>query len=280
MGPYLFERPFLRREIFSVCARYVNREAVMIRPIASTIFLAAALSAWAQQPQSPQNSRQQNPSSMAGTNMDDMHHDAEKNPDAARSATDAMSGDMDMNAHIFMTDLRPKNPDDDRRAAQIAEIVRKSIDQYKDYRAALREGYQIFFPNLPQKHYHFTNYRYAYEARFAFNAAHPSSLLYKKVNGTYELEGVMFTARRNATEEELNQRVPLSVARWHKHVNLCLPPKGAVMQGINWKEFGPSGSISTQQACDNAGGRWVPQVFGWMVHVYPYESDPAKIWAH
>jgi len=24
---------------------------------------------------------------------------------------------------------------------------------------------------------------------------------------------------------------------------------------------------------------FVPRIFGWMVHVYPYETDPAKIWA-
>ena len=156
---------------------------------------------------------------MAGMNMEEMHHDSTKDPDSARSATDSMSDHMDMNAHMFMTSLRPENPKDDERASEIVEIVRKSIDRYKDYRVALTDGFEIFLPNLPQEHYHFTNYRYAYEARIGFNPAHPTSLLYKKVNGEYELEGAMFTARKKATEEELNQRVPLSVARWHKHVN-------------------------------------------------------------
>ena len=83
---------------------------------------------------------------------------------------------------------------------------------------ALADGFKIFLPNVPQKHYHFTNYRYAYEAGFAFNPAHPTSLLYKKVNGGYELEGAMFTARKYATEEELKrtraaQRGALAQAR-------------------------------------------------------------------
>ena len=90
----------------------------------------------------------------------------------------------------------------------------------------------------------------------------------------------MFTARKKASEEDLNERIPLSVARWHKHVNICLPPKGGQMQRVNLKEFGFGGSISTEDACTQAGGRWYAQVFNWMVHVYPYESDPAKIWAH
>ncbi len=25
--------------------------------------------------------------------------------------------------------------------------------------------------------------------------------------------------------------------------------------------------------------RWVPQVFGWMVHVWPNETDPSRVWA-
>jgi hypothetical protein len=49
---------------------------------------------------------------------------------------------------------------------------------------------------------------------------------------------------------------------------------------VNLKEFGFRGSIATQEACEQAGGRWFPQIFNWMVHVYPYESDPSKIWAH
>jgi hypothetical protein len=263
------------------------KEGAMIPSrVAGTVFAALFLAASHAGAQQSPGSRtgQASQGSMPGMKMpamnDHMHHDADTNPDAARSAIDAMSGAMNMNAHMFMTSLRPENPQDDERAAEIVEVLRKSIDRYKDYRVALADGFQIFLPNVPQEHYHFTNYRYAFEASFAFNLEHPTSLLYKKVNGTYELEGAMLTARRKATEDELNERVPLSVARWHKHVNLCLPPKGTSLQTIDWKEFGPGGSISTKDACDEAGGRWIPQVFGWMVHVYPYETDPAKIWAH
>lgn len=250
-----------------------------------TIFVATAallilMPATARQSQTSQSQQQQSQDDMAGMNMEEMHHDATKDPGAARSATDSMSDHMDMNPHMFMTALRPENPGDEKRALEIVGVLAESIGKYRDYKVALEDGFQIFGPNVSQKLYHFTNYRYAYEASFAFNPAHPTSLLYKKVDGGYELEGAMFTARKNATEDELNERVPLSVARWHKHVNLCLPPKGAGRQEWGGKEFGLGGSIATKDACDQAGGRWVPQIFGWMVHVYPYESDPAKVWAH
>ncbi len=254
--------------------------------IAASFFLATilwpSLNARGQQsPAAQPPPGQQKPTDMPGMmNMPDMHHDTESTGDAARSANVAMSGEMRMNVHMYMTALRPQNPTDDKRASEIVESLRRSIKRYKDYRAALADGYEIFLPNIPQEQYHFTNYRYGFEAAFAFNPEHPTSVLYKKVNGGYVLVGAMYTARKHATEDELNERVPLSVARWHKHVNLCLPPRGANKREVNWSEFGPAGSIATQEACDEAGGRWIPQIFGWMVHVYPYETDPGKIWAH
>ena len=80
-------------------------------------------------------------------------------------------------------------------------------------------------------------------------------------------------------KRKLDQRVPLGVARWHRHVNLCFPPKG---QGAtaDWTKFGVNGSISTKAACDAAGGRFYPQVFGWMVHVYPWATTQEAAWAH
>jgi hypothetical protein len=51
------------------------------------------------------------------------------------------------------------------------------------------------------------------------------------------------------------------------------------MPSANWKLFGLTGSIATQEACQEAGGQFFPQVFGWMVHVYPY-APPDKIFVH
>ena len=50
------------------------------------------------------------------------------------------------------------------------------------------------------------------------------------------------------------------------------------MLGKNAK-FGLQGSISTQQECEAAGGTFMPHVFGWMVHVYPWEKTPDEIWS-
>jgi hypothetical protein len=254
-----------------------------IRNTTLTVALLAPLSllalpALAQQSQQP---AAQNHDGMAGMDMGGAQHGSDNSPDAAKAANDGMSDhDMDMGAHMFMTDLRPANAADEKRATEIVAELRPAIEKYKDYRVALADGFRIFLPNVPQKIYHFTNSAYAMEAAFEFNPARPTSLLYKKTSDGYELVGAMYTDRRNATEEDLNARVPLSVARWHKHVNFCFGAKGGSVQNVNQKGFGFRSDIVTQDACEQAGGHWFPQIFGWMVHVYPYEADPAKIWAH
>lgn len=191
---------------------------------------------------------------------------------------------MHMSAHMKFTELRPANIQDEKRAAELVQVLRASIDRYRDYHMALDDGYLIFLPKLPQAIYHFNNYENGLDAMFEFDPAHPTSLLYKKTTGGYELVGAMYTAPRGTSEDELNERVPLSVARWHEHVNICLPQRNKAqkrqVRRADFSKFGPNGSIATQAACQEAGGRWFPVIFGWMVHVYPFERDPAKIWAH
>jgi hypothetical protein len=206
--------------------------------------------------------------------------DKEAESDAAAHVMNSMAGHMDMGPHMKMTALRQPKPGDAERAQQIVEQARKASEQYTDYRTALAEGYKIFLPEVPQKMYHFTNYAYAAEARLRFNPEHPTSLLYEKHGDGYKLIGVMYTAPKRLTEEELDERVPLSVAQWHEHVNFCAPPADQRQNMLaGHSQFGLRGSISTQEACDAAGGTFHPVIFNWMVHVYPFEKDPANIWS-
>lgn len=194
------------------------------------------------------------------------------------AATQMMSSHhMEMGPHMKMTELRRPQPGDLERAKLVVDEARRVMEKYQDYHAALNDGFKIFLPNVPQRQYHFTNYWYGFEAGFRFNPEHPTSLLYDKTTDGYKLAGVMYTASAKADEEELNDRIPLSVAQWHEHVNFCFPPKGRESEA--WEKnpkFGMAGSISTREACDEAEGRFVPLLLGWMVHVYPSEKD---VWA-
>jgi hypothetical protein len=131
---------------------------------------------------------------------------------------------------------------------------------------------------VPQPEYHFTNYTNGFLEAFSFDPARPTSLLYKKMADGYELVGAMYTMPKRASEDQLNERVPLSIATWHLHTNLCMPPRGQ-RKTADYSKFGLRGSITTQEACDAAGGKFHPVVFGWMVHVYPYEDSTEKIFA-
>jgi hypothetical protein len=186
-----------------------------------------------------------------------------------------------MSGHMTMTTLRPLKEGDRQKADSVAESARTAMAPYQDYHKALADGYEIFLPNIPQPQYHFTNYKYGLEAHSHFDPLKPTSLLYKKTSdGGYTLVGAMYTDRVGATEDELNERIPLSIAQWHQHVNFCKAPEGqkAAYFGPDAK-YGLRGSITTKEACEAAGGVFHPHIFGWMVHVYPFEKDPKKIWS-
>jgi hypothetical protein len=182
-----------------------------------------------------------------------------------------------MGPHMYMTKLRTASPQDWAKADEIVKELRESIEQYKDYHVALADGFRIFMPNLPQAEYHFTNYYNGYLESFSFDPTRPTSLLYKKTKTGYDLIGAMYTMPKRVSEEQLNERVPLGVAQWHLHTNLCMPPKED-RGHADLTKFGLQGSILTKDACTEAGGVFYPVIFGWMVHVYPYEDTREKIW--
>jgi hypothetical protein len=244
--------------------------------------------AWGQTQSAPATSipsgDQQSMPGMDVSNMKNMPADKDSDKgadsDAAAHVMHSMEGHMDMGPHMKMTTLRQPKPGDAARAQQVAAEARKASEKYLDYHAALSDGFQIFHPEVPQKMYHFTNYGYAMEARFRFNPQHPTSLLYEKHGDDYKLIGVMYTAPKRFGEEELDQRIPLSIAQWHEHVNFCAPPADRKKEMLlPYPQFGLRGSITTQQACDAAGGTFHPVIFNWMVHLYPFEKDQVSIWS-
>ncbi len=204
-------------------------------------------------------------------------------PGAELPAADgAMSGGTMPMAHVTTTKLAPARAGDDARAAAIVDTVRGAIEKYRDYHVALADGFVIFMPMIPQRVYHFTSRQNAVRSIFSFDPARPTSLLYRKSGGDYTLVGAMFTAPNRYTPKELDARVPLSVAEWHMHSNLCMPPTGEELElypdGDAPPRFGFQGTIVTKDACKAAGGHFHATVFGWMVHVSPWETDPLKVW--
>lgn len=194
---------------------------------------------------------------------------------------EAMAGEMHASAHLELTPSRRATAGDSVRAAVLVDSLRRAIAQFADTSAATAAGYRLFLPNLKsQRVFHFTHWGRAIGEAFRFDPAKPTSLLYRRGDdGKLVLVGAMYGAPKRLSAEQLDERVPLSIARWHKHVNLCLPQKG---DENRWMEkgtdgapkFGPQGSIVTEAQCNRAGGRFMPSLFGWMVHVNAFEKDP------
>jgi hypothetical protein len=239
--------------------------------LAATVWFPVSAVAQAGQPQSRPVARPQNDSAqMAGM------------------ADHAMSGPMDENMmkHMELTPLRTPTHEDTVRAMKIAAALRQAIEKYQDTAVARADGYKMFLPNVKnQRVYHFTNYGRAFLAAFHFDASKPTSILYKHGDdGKLHLVGAMYTMPKGAKLDRLDERVPLGIARWHKHVNWCLPKKGDQWRWTETRDghpvFGPESPIATKAACDAVNGDFHPSTFGWMIHANVIEGhDIASIWS-
>jgi hypothetical protein len=189
-----------------------------------------------------------------------------------------------MAKHMAYSSPRPLTAADSVRATHVISELRQAIAKYQDVKVAEADGYKMFAPEIKnQPQYHFTKGWNAIRNQWGFDPARPTSLLYKKdASGRFHLIGAMYTASRGTSEDELNERIPLSVASWHRHVNWCIPMR---RERDRWAEtvngrpvFGPLG-VATAEECKAANGRFIPQAFGWMVHANVFAGNDLKsIW--
>lgn len=202
---------------------------------------------------------------------------------AARAGADPMPGDP----QTLMTRLAPARPGDAQRAERLAEEVRRALEPYRDVEQARAAGYRPFPPE-PGPEMRIIHYvhqaRSRREAR-RIDPAQPGALLYERIPGRgLRLVGAMYTAPLSAPLEELDRRVPLSVTQWHLHQNICVPRP--LWDARQWARtgsdgrplFGPGSPVSTEAACRELRGRFLPTVFGWMAHVYVFAENPADVW--
>src|SRR5258706_15906992 len=106
--------------------------------------------------------------SMPGMDMSDEH----ANEKAA--VHDMTPGHRDAHSqHMTMTTMRARTPEDVQRAKETVAQLRLGIEKYRDYHAALHEGFKIFMPNVPQPEYHFTSYRNGFLEAFTFDPGRP-----------------------------------------------------------------------------------------------------------
>jgi hypothetical protein len=206
------------------------------------------------------------------------------------AADAAMSGPLSADArkHLVMSPTRPATREDSARAREIAETLRTALARYADTAAAVADGYRMFAPGLKrQRVYHFTHYGNAFKEAFRFDPAKPTSILYRRgTDGTLELLGAMYTMPKRTELEKLDERVPLSIGSWHKHVNWCVPrPRQGQQRWLERKNgkpvFGPESPIATREQCDGVNGLFLASPMGWMIHLNVFAgTDLGSVFSH
>ncbi len=185
---------------------------------------------------------------------------------------------MDAFGHTRMSEERTTL--DERQSVHIDRLMRylrTSLVKYRDVRNAEAAGYIPEGEDVPVGALkHFVN-----AGNLLANSRHldpdkPMALLYRRTRTGFELAGVMFSAPIGASMDNLDRRIPLVFGHWHSHRNICQPHPVRPLNREERRQFGFSGSINTRAACEAAGGFFFDNVFGWMVHVYPFERDVAK----
>jgi hypothetical protein len=173
---------------------------------------------------------------------------------------------------------------DSARAAAFVVAARAALSQYVDVKVAERDGYYRNLPALTdQAIYHYNNLRNSSVSQQGeFDLTKPTSLLYKKdEQGQFRLLGAMYTTGPSAAPEALDALLPISMAHWHEHVNLCYPrrfPPKVDAGLVFWMKL--YFSITSASECASAGGQFMPVEQGWMAHVYLFagSDDPKMIW--
>jgi len=186
--------------------------------------------------------------------------------------------EMQPGPHILMTPTGQARPADVTRAASLVVTAQAALAKYTDVNAAQADGYAYDGPSIPKSIesyvcYHFTNPDNAYAEQFGFDPTTPTSLLYARINGIFQLQGVMYTAPLSMSPDEVDARVPAKVWPWHQHVDVCEQTRGDFDSPGAGGQFGLAGSIQTADACAAAGGYWAPHVYAWMDHVlFPWAT--------
>ncbi|HEY8259379.1 MAG TPA: hypothetical protein VIG08_17100 [Gemmatimonadales bacterium] len=165
-------------------------------------------------------------------------------------------------AHMAFTEARPGTPEDSARALAMVEKLRDAIAPYQTLEEAEKAGYRVRRDTDMVK-----GARLLHAGKWPkrlgqvqkFDPTAPQALLYRRgTDGEFHLAGGMFVAAPSATLDDLDAMVPLSVAHWHQHQNICVAG--------NLRSFRIVPRATTEEACTKAGGRFRAQS-RYMVHV-------------
>jgi hypothetical protein len=170
--------------------------------------------------------------------------------------------------HRSLTPLHPGTAADTAQALAVVHQLRSAISPYQTLSAAAAAGYHPRRDSAtvrPGKLLHVGRRVRGLDRRSHFDAAAPKSLLFRRTaDGSMRLAGAMFVAPPGATAEDLDAMIPLSVAQWHQHLDVCVARANGRRLVLR--------SVRTAEACEAAGGRFRAES-RYMIHVITDAGD-------
>jgi hypothetical protein len=167
-----------------------------------------------------------------------------------------------------LTGSVPGTAADTARALDVVRRLRSAIAPYQTLQAAAAAGYHARRDSTAVRTgrlLHAGRRRRAAEPDGGLSVDPPQSLLYRRVpDGSMRLAGAMLVAPPDATAEDLDAMIPLSVARWHRHVNVCAVREGRERRVLR--------RVSSAEECTAAGGRFRAKS-RYMIHVMTDAGD-------
>ena len=176
---------------------------------------------------------------------------------------------MNMN-HMQMHDHGPSVPlsyAELTRTASLLETARRATDKYHDVHVAEADGYQAIGPDVPGMGLHYVGMR----GPEGFEIERPSILLYEKdptAPGGLALVGVSYllAAAEGPDEQPIDSPFPKTLAKWHRHANICVLPDRSAKSSLS------------QDQCAAQGGNFTAQT-QWMVHAWIWKDSPTGVFA-
>ncbi len=158
------------------------------------------------------------------------------------------------------------------RLVEQLDSVRAATEKYRDFNAAIADGYVQAGGVVPNMGAHFIN-----EARIndgVLNVEEPEFVLYDRdKDGQWRLVGTAFVLPREGGPQSPAKAAgdahpegfegPLD--NWHVHYQLCTLPDGAFR-------------TLSQGACEERNGMFTPS-FGWMIHAWVHDDNPMGVFS-
>lgn len=152
-----------------------------------------------------------------------------------------------------------------KHTVTLLERARQATAKYQDVHVAEAEGYQVVGPDIPGMGVHFV---LTLEPK-GFDIEKPPILLYQKSTaGAYTLVGVsyLWSAAEGPDGQPLDPPFPKSLARWHRHDNICVLPHLENPHGLS------------ESQCREKGGHFVAKS-QWLVHAWIWKDNPSGVFS-